>query len=111
MPYQHAGYELQLEANARSPETLGRGKDRCAGGDRDVSGEPWDIAIAPVHRSGSAVGISRRTPKAMFDTHCPISSPRVNEALAAAAPDDRDARWRGSSLGGVFTNEAETQLT
>src|SRR6266852_526243 len=113
--YQHAGYETQLEAKRSIlRETLRRvGKIEAPDEIAVVSGEPWGYRNrSQFHVAGAAVGyLEAHSHKLCPITRCPISSPRVNEALAALLHMTRDARWpRFVRSVEVFTNETETQL-
>jgi 23S rRNA (uracil1939-C5)-methyltransferase len=113
--YQHAGYELQLEAKRSIlRETLRRvGKIEAPDEIAIVSGAPWGYRNrSQFHVAGAAVGyLEAHSHKLCPVTHCPISSPHVNEALAALLRMTRDARWpRFVRSVEVFTNETETQL-
>jgi len=113
--YQHAGYELQLETKRSIlRETLRRvGKIEPPDEIAIVSGEPWGYRNrAQFHVAGSAIGyLQARSHQLCPITHCPISSPKINETLAALSAMMRDARWpRFLRSIEVFTNETEVQL-
>src|SRR5437879_998201 len=113
--YQHAGYELQLESKRSIlRETLRRvGKIDWPGEIATVVGEPWGYRNrAQFHIAEGAIGyLEAQSHKLCAITHCPISSPRLNEALAAIIGMMRDERWPGfvRSLE-VFTNETDVQI-
>jgi len=113
--YQHAGYELQLEAKRSIlRETLRRvGKMEAPDEIAIVSAEPWGYRNrSQFHVAGAAVGyLEAHSHKLCPIAQCPISSPRVNETLKALLAMTRDARWpRFVRSVEVFTNETETQL-
>lgn len=113
--YQHSSYELQLEAKRSIlRETLRRvGKIEAPDEIAVVSGEPWGYRNrSQFHVAGAAIGyLEAHSHRLCPITHCPISSPRVNQALAAIIEMIGDARWpRFVRLIEVFTDETETQL-
>jgi 23S rRNA (uracil1939-C5)-methyltransferase len=113
--YQHASYALQLEAKqAILRETLRRlGKFEAPEEIAVIEGEPWGYRNrAQFHTAGSAIGyLEAQSHRLCPITHCPIGSPRVNEALAALIAMMHDARWPQFVRSiEVFTNETETQL-
>ena len=113
--YQHAAYELQLEVKrAILRETLLRtGKIEAPEQIHTLAGEPWAYRNrAQFHVSGRNIGYREaRSHRLCAVTKCPISSPRLNEALAALNAMARDIHWPLflRSLE-VFTNETETQI-
>jgi 23S rRNA (uracil1939-C5)-methyltransferase len=113
--YQHADYKLQLEAKrAILRETLLRlGKFEAPEEIAVIAGEPWGYRNrAQFHMAGSAIGyLEAKSHRLCPITRCPISSPRVNEVLAALIEMMHDARWPQFVRSiEVFTNETETQL-
>jgi len=113
--YQHISYEQQLETKRSIlRETLRRvGKIEAPDDIAVVSGEPWEYRNrGQFHVAGSAIGyLERQSHKLCAITHCPISSPRLNETLTALIRMMRDPRWpRFVRSIEVFTNEAEVQL-
>ena len=113
--YQHAGYELQLAAKRSIlRETLQRlGKFEPPAEIEVIAGEPWGYRNrAQFRMEGSSIGyLEAQSHRLCPITHCPISSPRVNETLAALIGMMGDARWpRFVRSIEVFTNETETQL-
>jgi 23S rRNA (uracil1939-C5)-methyltransferase len=113
--YQHASYALQLEAKqAILRETLQRlGKFEAPEEIVVIAGEPWGYRNrTQFHTAGSAIGyLEAQSHRLCPITHCPIGSPRVNEALAALIAMMHDARWPHFLRSiEVFTNETETQL-
>jgi 23S rRNA (uracil1939-C5)-methyltransferase len=113
--YQQASYELQLEAKRSIlRETLRRvGKFEAPEDIAMIAGEPWGYRNrAQFHTYGSAIGyLEAQSHRLCPINHCPISSPRVNEALAAMIEMMHDARWPHFVRSiEVFTNETETQL-
>jgi 23S rRNA (uracil1939-C5)-methyltransferase len=113
--YQHADYGLQIEAKrAILRETLQRvGKLEAPDDIAVIAGKPWGYRNrAQFHMAGSAIGfLEAHSHRLCPIAHCPISSPRVNEALAALIEMMHDAR-RPQFVRSieVFTNETETQL-
>jgi 23S rRNA (uracil1939-C5)-methyltransferase len=113
--YQHASYGLQLETKRSIlRETLRRvGKIEAPEDIATISGEPWGYRNrAQFHIHGSEIGyLEAQSHRLCPIDHCPISSPRVNEVLAALVAMATDSRWPKflRSLE-VFTNETETQL-
>jgi len=113
--YQHASYELQLEQKREIVrEALARlGKLEAPPDTGIVSGPPWNYRNrAQLHISGGEIGYYAHGSRRLVPVdHCPISSPKINEALAALAGMLRDARFpafvRSIEL---FTNESEVQL-
>jgi len=113
--YQHINYEQQLETKRSIlRETLRRvGKIEAPDEIAVVSGEPWGYRNrAQFHVAGSSIGyLERQSHKLCAITHCPISSPRLNETLAALTQMARDSRWpRFVRSIEVFTNETDVQL-
>jgi 23S rRNA (uracil1939-C5)-methyltransferase len=113
--YQHAGYELQLEVKRSIlRETLLRvGKIEAPEQIASISGEPWGYRNrAQFHVHNRRIGyLEAGSHRLCPITHCPISSPRVNEALGALIGMMRDGRWPNFLRSiEVFTNETETQL-
>ena len=113
--YQHTGYEHQLElkrgilaevlrrvGKIEPPETIGT-----------ISGEPWGYRNRiQLHMSGGRLGfVEAGSHRLCPVTHCPISSPKLNQAIAVLSEMMRDRRWPNflHSLE-LFTNEHEVQL-
>jgi 23S rRNA (uracil1939-C5)-methyltransferase len=113
--YQHAGYELQLQIKRSIlRETLLRvGKIQAPEEIATISGEPWGYRNrAQFHVHNRRIGyLEAGSHRLCPITRCPISSPRVNEALTALIAMTGDARWPNFLRSiEVFTNETETQL-
>jgi 23S rRNA (uracil1939-C5)-methyltransferase len=113
--YQHANYEMQLEAKrAILRETLLRlGKFEPPEEIAVIAGEPWGYRNrAQFHMAGSAIGyLEAQSHQLCPITHCPISSPRLNEALAALLEMMHNKRWPHVLRSiEVFTDETQTQL-
>lgn len=113
--YQHAGYSYQLEQKAAIlAETL-----RRLGGltlDRPIetiASEPWNYRNRiQLHIERGRLGFRRADSHELCAiTHCPISSPRLNEVISILTSAIRRPEWpnflRGVEL---FTNETEVQL-
>jgi 23S rRNA (uracil1939-C5)-methyltransferase len=113
--YQHAAYQYQLQAKREIlAEMLRRvGKIGSPQEIQIVSGEPWQYRNrAQFHVAGGRVGyLAARSHSLCAVDTCPISSPKINETLAALVEMARDHRWPGflRSLE-VFTNETDVQL-
>ncbi|MGA2434885.1 MAG: class I SAM-dependent RNA methyltransferase [Bryobacteraceae bacterium] len=113
--YQHASYAAQLAAKsgilADVLRRVGKIEPPCE--IRTISGEPWGYRNrAQFHIENGAIGYFGYGSHALAAVErCPISSPRVNEALAAlrAMLDDRRFPDFLRSVE-VFTNETEVQL-
>ena len=113
--YQHANYKVQLDAKrAILRETLLRvGKLEAPEEIAVIAGEPWGYRNrAQFHMAGSGLGfLEAHSHRLCPITHCPISSPRLNETLAALIEMMHDPRWPHFVRSiEVFTNETETQL-
>jgi 23S rRNA (uracil1939-C5)-methyltransferase len=113
--YQHAGYDYQLRAKREIlVEMLRRvGKIEPPGEIEIVAGEPWQYRNrAQFHVQGGRIGYLAARSHALcaVDT-CPISSPKINQTLAALGEMARDRRWPGFLRSiEVFTNETDVQL-
>jgi 23S rRNA (uracil1939-C5)-methyltransferase len=113
--YQQAGYDLQLEVKRSIlRETLRRvGKLEAPVEIATVAGAPWGYRNrAQFHIAGGEIGyLEAQSHKLCAITHCPISSPRINEALTAIIGMIGDARWPGFVRSiELFTNETDVQL-
>ena len=113
--YQDATYELQLEIKREILlETLRRiGKIEAPAEIGIVAAEPWGYRNrAQFHIAGGEIGyLEAHSHELCAIAHCPISSPRVNEALGAILAMRNDARWpRFVRSVEVFTNEKEVQV-
>src|ERR1044072_1519665 len=110
--YQHAAYAYQLQAKREILVEMRRrvGKIEPPGEIAVVAGEPWQYRNrAQFHVQGGRIGyLAARSHSLCAVEKCPISSPKINETLAALVEMARDRRWPGflRSLE-VFTNEAE----
>ncbi|MGE5569268.1 MAG: class I SAM-dependent RNA methyltransferase [Rhodospirillales bacterium] len=112
--YQHASYEVQLEQKREivreALARLGKLEPPDAG---IVSGPPWYYRNrTQLHISGGEIGYYAHGSRRLVPVdRCPISSPKINEALAALAGMLRDARFPAFvSCIELFTNESEVQL-
>ena len=113
--YQHALYEVQIEMKRQIlREVLARiGKLEAPEQIRAIAGEPWGYRNrTQFHLAGGEIGFFG------FGSHhlvpvdrCPISSPRVNEALAALRAMKGERRFPGfiKSIE-LFTNESDVQV-
>jgi 23S rRNA (uracil1939-C5)-methyltransferase len=113
--YQHAPYEYQLGAKQRIlVEELRRlGKIEPPGEITTISGEPWGYRNrAQLHVDGDRMGYREaRSHRLCAIDHCPISSPKLNEAIAALVRMQRDPRWpRFVRSLEVFTDETQVQI-
>jgi 23S rRNA (uracil1939-C5)-methyltransferase len=113
--YQHAPYELQLAAKRSIlVEELRRlGKIEPPGEIEVIAGEPWGYRNrALFHIEDRRLGYREaRSHKLCAIDRCPISSPQVNETIAALNQMLRDSRWPPflHSLE-IFTDEEQVQL-
>ena len=113
--YQHATYEAQLTAKRLIlEETLMRvGRVTVPGRIRTVAGEPWGYRNrAQFHIQDRKLGYrARGSHKLVAIDQCPISSPRINQAITVLNRMLRDARWpKFITLLEIFTNEERLQL-
>lgn len=113
--YQHAEYSYQLEQKAAIlNETLRRLGGLTLPCPIDtISGEPWSYRNRiQLHIDRNRLGFRRADSHELCPiTHCPISSPRLNEIIATLNAAIHRAEWPGFVRGlEVFTNETEVQL-
>ena len=113
--YQHSTYEGQLASKRLIlEETLMRvGRVTVPGQIRTISGDPWGYRNrAQFHIQDRKLGYrARGSHKLVAIDQCPISSPRINQAIAVLNRMLRDARWpKFITLLEVFTNEDQLQL-
>jgi 23S rRNA (uracil1939-C5)-methyltransferase len=114
--YQQAHYDFQLrQKQAILRETLQRlGGIAYDDEIRLVSGEPWHYRNRiQLHFAKRRVGFRKADSHELCAiTHCPISSPRLNEVIAKLAWAVNQREWPGflQSLE-IFTNEKDVQLT
>ncbi len=113
--YQHAPYEYQLTAKREilREEVRRLGKIDPPEEIGVISGEPWGYRNrAQLHIENGRIGYREaRSHRLCAIDHCPISSPRVNEAIGAFNGMLRDARWpRFLRSLEVFTDEGGVQL-
>jgi 23S rRNA (uracil1939-C5)-methyltransferase len=113
--YQHAGYAYQIEQKvAILRETL----RRLGGIDFDdhvptIAGDPWRYRNRiQLHFDRSRVGFRRHNSHDLCPiTHCPISSPKLNEAIAVMTEAVKRPEWpRFLRTLELFTNETDLQL-
>lgn len=111
--YQHAAYEYQLQQKSLIlREALRRvGKVEFDGEIEIVSGEPWQYRNrAQLHMENGSVGYFEAGSHRLCPIgHCPVSSPRLNQAIAALTGELPKLR---SFTAGVelFTNETDLQV-
>jgi 23S rRNA (uracil1939-C5)-methyltransferase len=113
--YQHMPYEHQVGAKvAILREVLRRvGKFDAPDEIAVVAGDPWQYRNrTQLQVRAGQIGYLRMGSHDLCPVdHCPISSPRLNEAIAALAAIVRDRRWPAFiSRVELFTNEAEVQF-
>jgi 23S rRNA (uracil1939-C5)-methyltransferase len=113
--YQHAGYETQLALKRGIlAETLRRvGKIEPPGEIRVISAEPWGYRNrAQFHIRGTELGyLEAQSNRLCPIEECPISSPRLNQAITTLRQMLKDPRWpRFVRSLEVFTNETQVQL-
>ncbi len=113
--YQHMSYEAQLRAkSAILSETLERvGKIQNHPEIEIIAGEPTQYRNrVQLHFAEGRVGYREmRSHKLIAIDHCPISSPKLNEAIGKLARLVRDRRWPDFvETIELFTNEREIQL-
>jgi 23S rRNA (uracil1939-C5)-methyltransferase len=113
--YQHASYEAQLQYKREIlVETLRRvGKIEVDAGQIGIeSGEPYGYRNrAQLHFERGRAGYREMNSRRLVATEqCPISSPKINEALVKLARMARDRRWPKfvESLE-IFTDERQVQ--
>lgn len=113
--YQHSEYAFQATQKAEIlREVLERvGKLHVDVPIDVVTGDPWQYRNrSQFHIQGDAIGYHERDSHRLVGiTHCPISSPKVNEVLAALLamlPDRRFPRFVRSLE--VFTNESDVHI-
>jgi 23S rRNA (uracil1939-C5)-methyltransferase len=113
--YQHATYETQLTAKrAILEETLFRvAKITPPEPIGVLSAEPWGYRNRiQLHFEAGHMGFRAARSHSLVEIeHCPIASPKLNEAIAKLAVMVKDPRWPKflSSLE-LFTNEESVQL-
>jgi 23S rRNA (uracil1939-C5)-methyltransferase len=113
--YQHAPYEYQLAAkSAILEEVLCRlAKTAPPGPIEVVSAEPWGYRNrAQLHVEDGRLGYREAHSHRVWGIeHCPIGSPRINQAIGALNQMMREGRWpRFVRTLEVFTDERQTQL-
>ena len=113
--YQHATYEFQLVSKcAILAEELRRlGKIEPPPEIAVVAAEPWGYRNrAQLHIEAGRIGYHEaRSHKLCAIDRCPISSPKINEAIGALAGMLRDSRWpRFLRSLEIFTDERQVQL-
>jgi 23S rRNA (uracil1939-C5)-methyltransferase len=113
--YQHAPYEYQLAAKrAILVDQLRRlGKMEPPETIAVAAAEPWGYRNrAQLHIEGRRIGYREAGSHRLCETsHCPIASPKINDAIRALAGMLRDSRWpRFVRSLEVFTDERQVQL-
>lgn len=113
--YQHADYPAQLRLKRSIlAETLRRGAKMDFDETRIAvtSGDPWSYRNrTQFHIEDGRVGYRQmRSQKLIPATQCPISSPKINEALAKLNRMVKDRRWpRFVTSLEIFTDEMQVQ--
>ena len=113
--YQHAPYEFQLTQKREILREVFRriGKINAPADIRIVRGPEWQYRNrTQLHVQDRQIGYLRMGSHELCPVdHCPISSPKLNEAIAALAEMVRHRRWppfiRSVEL---FTNETDVQF-
>ncbi len=113
--YQHAEYRAQLALKCDIlTETLRRvGKIEPPAEIRVVAEEPWHYRNrVQLHIRGMEIGyLEAHSNRLSPIEQCPISSPRINEAIAILREMLRDARWpRFVQSIELFSDETQLQL-
>ena len=113
--YQHASYEFQLDQKrAILVEALRRvGKIRAPDRIEVIAGPPWEYRNrSQFHLAGGRIGYLEAGSHRLCPVdHCPISSPRINEALQALREMMEEPRFpRFVRSIELFTNETDLQL-
>jgi 23S rRNA (uracil1939-C5)-methyltransferase len=113
--YQHADYPAQLAAKrAILAETLARtGHIEKLPEIQVIAGEPWGYRNRiQLHFEKGKVGYRQmRSHKLQPIEHCPISSPKLNQCIAALTRMVRDRRWPDFlETAEFFTNETDVQM-
>ena len=113
--YQHAPYEYQLGAKrAILEEELRRLARTTPPGEIEVvAAEPWGYRNrAQFHLEDGSLGYHEaRSHRVWGITHCPIGSPRINQAISALNQMMREGRWpRFVRTLEVFTDERQVQV-
>jgi 23S rRNA (uracil1939-C5)-methyltransferase len=113
--YQHAAYTAQLAAKrAILEEELRRlGKIEPPSEIAVIAGEPWAYRNrVQLHLEGQNLGYREaRSHKLCAITHCPISSPKINDTITALLGMLRDRRWpRFVRSLEILTDERQVQL-
>ena len=113
--YQHADYEFQVQQKAEilREQLLRVGKIDFTGEIQTLAGPPLDYRNrTQFHVEGCKIGYFKAGTHTLLPVEiCPISSPRINEALRALREMSTDRRWpQFISEIEIFTNETETLL-
>lgn len=113
--YQHASYEAQLVAKrAILVEVLARvGKIAAPENIAILAAEPWEYRNrSQFTLRGTELGyLEARSHRLCAITHCPISSPKLNETIGTLREMMQDARWpRFIRSLEIFSDEQSVQL-
>ncbi len=111
--YQHASYEFEAEQKRSIlREVLRRvGRIDYAGDIGLVTGDPWHYRNrTQLHIRNGEIGYFAAGSHTLVPIReCPISSPKLNEAIASLARDLPQYRWFDGSIE-LFTNEIDVQV-
>jgi 23S rRNA (uracil1939-C5)-methyltransferase len=108
--YQHAPYEYQLKQKvAIVRETMRRIGKLEAPEIEVISGPEWHYRNRiKLHQSNGRIGFLRAGSHELCPiTRCPISSPKINEAIADLVRQGPSLRWPEID---IFTNETEVMI-
>ncbi len=112
--YQHATYEYQLgQKESILREVMQRVGKLTLGEIETISGEPWGYRNRGQFqlRDGKLGYLESGTHNLVPITHCPISSPKINETITVLLKMMKDRRFpRFVRSVELFTNETEVQL-
>ncbi|MFN0166757.1 MAG: class I SAM-dependent RNA methyltransferase [Bryobacteraceae bacterium] len=113
--YQQAPYATQLHWKQEIVRELFRRVGKMSAPEEMplISAEPWEYRNrVQLHTIDGSVGFLETGSRTLCPVStCPISSPRINQAIAALAAMARDTRWpRFLRSLELFTNEEQVQL-
>jgi 23S rRNA (uracil1939-C5)-methyltransferase len=111
--YQHASYEFEAEQKRSIfREVLRRvGRIEYDGEIELVTADPWQYRNrTQLHIHNGEIGYFAAGSRTLVPIReCPVSSPKINEAIASLARDLPSYRWFDASIE-LFTNESEIQV-
>jgi 23S rRNA (uracil1939-C5)-methyltransferase len=113
--YQHAAYEYQVASKRLILEEALRRIAKIEPPEhiQVVTGEPWGYRNrAQFHLENGRLGYHEARSRQLWDiSHCPITSPAINQAIGELNQMMREGRWpRFVRTLEVFTDERQTQL-